>query len=59
MLEKLILECKNDLQVARNRRDEHNVLYRIQCGIIETLGLQLDRLEAALEKSKEPCESKQ
>ncbi len=52
--EDLTFNCKNDLQVARNKRDEASIQMRIQNEVIESLITQLGRLEKALTKSKEP-----
>lgn len=54
-LEKLILECKNDLQTARDKRTEATVQVRVQNEVIETLLSQLGRLEIVLKKSQEPA----
>lgn len=53
-LENLIINCKNDIQTARNKRDEASIQSLKQEAVIEALTRNLDRLEEALRKSKEP-----
>lgn len=57
-IEKLIQACKNDLQVARNKRDELGTQYRVQEAVIATLLDVLDRLEDADRKSRQPAQAK-
>lgn len=57
-LEKLIQACKDDIQLARNHREEAISQQRIQNAVIEALLQELSRLEDADRKSKELVQAK-
>lgn len=54
----LIIRCKDDLQRARNARDEAAIQIRVQNGIIESLLDNLGRLEEFDRESKKPLQAK-
>jgi hypothetical protein len=54
-LERLAQELKEDIRVAREKRDECAALVRIQNNVIDALCVQLGRVEIAAKKEREPA----